>query len=190
MPRSRRDHLVDTALRLFARHGFHATGIDTILAEAGVAKMTLYHHFKSKQELILAALRRRDERFRNELMKRVEQRATHPAQRLLVLFDVLEEFCARDDFTGCTFINASAEYAEPDCPIHAAALEHKRLVWDYVRGLARSAGARAPDALAQELCLLMDGVAVGTQMRRQAQAAESARRAAEVLVERALAAKI
>ncbi|MEE8533082.1 MAG: helix-turn-helix domain-containing protein, partial [Alphaproteobacteria bacterium] len=61
MASSRRDHLVDTALALFCRDGFHATGIDRILAESGVAKMTLYKHFKSKDELILAALRRRDE---------------------------------------------------------------------------------------------------------------------------------
>ena len=71
---SRRDHLVETAIRLFNRDGFHATGIDTILSEAGVAKMTLYKHFKSKDDLIVAALRRRDERwmtwFRGELKRR------------------------------------------------------------------------------------------------------------------------
>ena len=63
MALSRRDHLVETALALFMRDGFHATGIDRILSHAGVAKMTLYNHFKSKEELILAALRLRDERF-------------------------------------------------------------------------------------------------------------------------------
>ena len=83
MAPSRRDHLVDTALELFIRDGFHATGIDKILAESGVAKMTLYKHFKSKDELILSALRRRDERFRNWFMRAVESRAQAPRQRLL-----------------------------------------------------------------------------------------------------------
>ena len=89
MASTRRDHLVDTALKLFARGGFHATGIDTILAEAGVAKMTLYNHFRSKEELILAVLRRRDELFRNWFVKRVEQQADQPRQRLIAMFDVL-----------------------------------------------------------------------------------------------------
>ncbi len=68
MASSRRDHLVDTALAMFMRDGFHATGIDGILSQAGVAKMTLYNHFKSKDELILAALRLRDDRFRERLV--------------------------------------------------------------------------------------------------------------------------
>ena len=70
MAAGKRDQLIEAALELFQREGFHATGVDRILAEAGVAKMTLYHHFRSKDELILAALRLRDERFRNTFMKR------------------------------------------------------------------------------------------------------------------------
>ena len=88
MASRRRDHLVDIALDLFSRDGFHATGIDKILAESGVAKMTLYKHFRSKDELILAALRRRDERFRNWFMRTVERRADTPRERLLAMFDV------------------------------------------------------------------------------------------------------
>ncbi len=128
MASPRRDHLVDTALRLFYRDGFHATGIDKILAESGVAKMTLYKHFKSKDELILAAVRRRDEQIRNWLMRAAERRARAPRDRLLALFDALEEWFRSDDFSGCMFINASAEFGRCDDPIHAAAAEHKRLV--------------------------------------------------------------
>ena len=78
MASGKRDHLIDTALGLFSRYGYHAMGIDRILAESGVAKMTLYNHFKSKDELILAVLRRRDERFRNWFMRTVERRAKAP----------------------------------------------------------------------------------------------------------------
>ena len=91
MALSRRDHLVETALGLFMRDGFHATGIDAILAEAGVAKMTLYNHFKSKDELILAALRLRDEQFLEWLVSAVEARADKPRGRLLALFGALDE---------------------------------------------------------------------------------------------------
>ena len=83
MPPSRREDLVDAAMRVFYRHGFHASGLDRILEEGGISRMTLYNHFKSKDELIVAALRRRDEIFRNRMMKFVESRAKAPLDRLL-----------------------------------------------------------------------------------------------------------
>ncbi len=187
MSPSRRDHLVDTALELFIRDGFHATGIDKILAESGVAKMTLYKHFKSKDELILSALRRRDERFRNWFMRAVESRAQAPRQRLLAIFDALDEFFAGRDFTGCMFINASAEFARPDNPIHVAAAEHLHLVLAYVRELATAAGAQDADALAQGIMLLMEGSVVMAHVAGQADAAKNARRAARTLVDHAFA---
>ena len=84
-----RAHLVSVALKLFRQHGFHATGIDKILAESGVAKNTLYRHFKSKDELILASLRQQDEEFRNWLMREVARR-DNAIDRLLAVFDVIE----------------------------------------------------------------------------------------------------
>jgi AcrR family transcriptional regulator len=186
MPSSRRDHLVDTAVALFGRHGFHATGIDRVLRESGVAKMTLYKHFRSKDELILAVLRRRDERFRNWFVRAVERRGRTPRARLLALFDALGEWFAGPDFWGCTFINASAEFGDPDHPIHAAAAEHKRLVLGYVRGLAEAAGAPDPEALARQLMLLAEGAIVIAQVSGEAGAAAEARGAAEVLIAAAL----
>ena len=103
MPSSKRELLVDTAIDLFYRDGFHATGIDKILAESGVAKMTLYKHFKSKDELILAALRKRDEIFRNDFMNAVAARAKAPRDRLLAVFDVLGDWFATRGFSGCIF---------------------------------------------------------------------------------------
>ncbi len=186
MALSRRDHLVDTALELFLRDGFHATGIDKILAESGVAKMTLYKHFKSKDELIHSTLRRRDERFRNWFMRAVESRAKAPRQRLLAIFDALDEWFAGRDFSGCMFINASAEFARPDDPIHVAAAEHQRLVLAYVRELATAAGAKDAEALAQGIMLLMEGAIVMAHVAGQADAAKQARRAAKTLVAEAL----
>ncbi|HAD87737.1 MAG TPA: TetR family transcriptional regulator, partial [Rhodospirillaceae bacterium] len=78
MASSKRQLLIDTALDLFRREGYHATGIDRVIAEAGVARMTLYNHFKSKDELILAALRHRDSGFRDGLVRRVEHLADTP----------------------------------------------------------------------------------------------------------------
>ncbi len=186
MASSRRDHLVDTALGMFMRDGFHATGIDGILAEAGVAKMTLYNHFKSKDELILAALRLRGERFRDGLVKGVEARADKPRGRLLALFGALDEGINQPDFNGCAFINASAEYGQPDNPIHQAAAEHKKLIRYYIRQIAAEAGAPDPDTLADTLDLLMEGAIVTAHVSGQKDAAKVARRAATVLIKRVL----
>ena len=88
----RKEHLIQTAVELFRRRGYHATGIDRIIAEAGVAKMTLYKHFRSKDDLIVAALRRWDEDSRRWLIRAIEERADEPYERLLALFDVLDEW--------------------------------------------------------------------------------------------------
>jgi AcrR family transcriptional regulator len=184
----RRDHLVDTALTLFSRYGFHATGIDRILSESGVAKMTLYKHFKSKDELILAALRRRDELHRNWFMREVEKLATTPRDRLVALFTALEAWFKSEEFSGCCFINATAEYAAQDDPIHAAAAEHKRLIRSYVREQAMAAQAKDPDELTNQLMLLMEGAIVSAQITGEAVPAQQARAAAEVLINQAVAA--
>lgn len=183
MALSRRDQLVDTALELFYREGFHATGIDRIVAQAGVAKMTLYKHFRSKDELILAALRRRDEGWRNWFMREVERRASTPRARLLALYDALGAWFAEKEFSGCMFINAAAEFGDREDPIRAAAAEHKRLVENYVRDLADKSGARTPDRLARKLMLLLEGAIVMAHVAGEPGAAQAAREAAAALLE-------
>lgn len=187
MAMSRRDHLVATAVELFRRNGYHATGIDRILAESGCAKMTLYKHFKSKDELILAALRRQDEQFRNTLMRDVERRASTPRERLLAVFDALGACIAEPDFSGCMFVHAAGEFAAPDDPIHAAAAEHKRLIRGYLTGLAGQAGAHDAAALARSLMLLIEGAVAMAHVAGNETAAADAREAARVLIDHALA---
>lgn len=187
MVRSRRDQLVDTALELFYREGFHATGVDRIVAEAGVAKMTLYKHFRSKDELILAALRRRDEAWRNWFVREVERRASGPRDRLLALYDALGAWFADERFHGCMFVNAAAEYADPADPIRTAAAEHKRLVAGYVRELAARAGAREADRLAGRLMLLLEGAIVMAYVAGDAGAAQNARALAQIVIKAELA---
>jgi len=182
MASARREQLVDTATRLFYREGFHATGIDRVLSEAGVAKMTLYNHFKSKDELIVAALEHRDARFRAWLKEQIEARAAAPEDRLLALFDVLEEWFAAPDFNGCMFINATAEYPALKDPIHAVAATHKRKLFAYLHGLALSAGLADPFGLAAELALLQEGAVVMAHTAGHRDAAGHARRAAAKLI--------
>lgn len=178
----RRDHLVQTALALFSRHGYHATGIDRILAESGVAKMTLYKHFRSKDDLILAALRHRDEQFRRWFQTEVEARAAHPQERLLAVFDVLEAWFHEPDFNGCCFINATAEYGRQDDPVHLAAAEHKARLTEYLHVLAEAANAAVPAEVARQLMLLVNGAVVSAHVSGDAAPARTARTLAETIL--------
>lgn len=187
MASARRDHLIDTAVELFYEHGFHATGIDKLLEKAGVAKMTLYKHFKSKDELILAALRRRDETFRNWFMRRVESLAGDPRGRLGVMFEVLEEWFAQPGYNGCMFINAAAEFSDCSHPIHGVSAEHKILMVRYVQDICEAAGAKDGETLANQLVLLMEGAICMSHVAGHRDAARHGGAAAEILVAASLA---
>ena len=182
----KRDQLIDTALRLFVHHGFRATGIDTILAEAGVAKMTLYHHFKSKDELIVAALRRRDADWREWFIGRVTKLGRTPRERLFAVFDVMEEWFRNKDYHGCSFGQAATEFRDPRHAIHKMALEHKQQMLAYFRELAANAGAKDPELLAQQISLLVEGAVIHMEVFREPQVARIADAAAQKLVAEAV----
>ena len=186
MASSRRDALINSAVKLFMQHGYHATGIDRILADSGVAKMTLYKHFKSKDELILAALRRYDEEFRNGFMRSVERLGSTPRERLSAVYDALDEWFNDGPFQGCMFINACAEYGAQGDPIHTVCAEHSRMMMTYIRGLASQAGARDPEALAVRLVLLIQGAIVMAYTMADPGAAMKAKKAAELLIRDAI----
>jgi AcrR family transcriptional regulator len=179
---SKREQIVSVALKLFYQNGFHATGIDRIIKEAGVSKKTLYNHFKSKDELVLAALRKRDELFRNNFMRKTESLGDTPKERLLSVFDAIGEWFQEKDFAGCMFINASAEYSEADSPSHIICAEHKRLVREYIRGLAIQAEVDNPEELSQQLNLLIEGAIVEAHVSGNKDAADQAKKIAFILL--------
>jgi len=183
---TKRDELVRKALAAFYRNGFQATGMDRLAVETGVSKTSMYKHFRTKEELILAALRLRDEQFRNLLTRRLEALADTPRGQLLALFDVLGEWFAQDDFRGCMFIKASAEYQERDHPIHVQSAEHKRLLFVHARKLAEAAGASDPVALARALMLLQEGAIVTAHLGYTKDPAGDAKASARVLIAVAL----
>lgn len=184
---SRKDELVETALRLFYKGGFNATGIDRILAESGVAKMTLYKHFRSKDELILAVLNRRDEELRNWLMGEMEAASADPRERLLSMFDALEAWFTGKafegvGFSGCFFINAAGEFGDQSHPAHRAAAEHKLRIVEYLERHCAEAGASDPRKLAEQLALLKEGAIANAHVRGMPEAAGVAKEIAEGLV--------
>ncbi|MFG0293528.1 MAG: TetR/AcrR family transcriptional regulator [Phycisphaerales bacterium JB050] len=164
MPPSRRDELIDAAMRVFYRSGFHATSLDDILKEGGISRMTLYNHFKSKDELILAAMRRRDEIFRNRLMKFVESKAKDPRERLVAVFDFHEDWFSGNEFCGCMFINAAAEFSFAESAPRRLAAEHKQEIVRYLRELCVAAGLDEPGDVAEQLNILLEGAIVSARV--------------------------
>jgi len=184
---NKRDELVRNALQVFYRDGFHATGMDKLVVETGVSKTSMYKHFRTKEELILAALQLRDENFRNDFKRRIEELADTPAGQLIASFDALGEWFNEDGFRGCMFIKAGAEYQNQDHPIHVQAAEHKRLLLDYFKELARKAGARNPETLGCQIMLLQEGAIVAAVFLNTCEPAQDAKVAAQALLDGALA---
>jgi len=147
-------------MQVFYRNGFHCTGLDMILKESGISRMTLYNHFKSKDELIIAALRRRDEIFRNGLMKFVEGASRDPVERIYAVFDYHNQWFNDADFKGCMFINVSAEYCDPESPARRVSADHKIECTRYLAKLCKNAGLVDPEEIAERINLLLEGAIV------------------------------
>jgi AcrR family transcriptional regulator len=181
---SARERILDTAYDLFSRHGIRAVGVDRIIATSGVAKMSLYRHFSSKDELVLAFLREREQRWTLEwLHAEVSRRGDDGASRMLAIFDVFDEWFRKQDFEGCSFINVLLEFGELDHPIRRASAEHLATIRGLVTEFAAEAGVSDPDAVSRQWHILMKGsiVAAGEGDR---EAAPRARELGELLLER------
>lgn len=172
----KRQQLVATAYRLFNRHGFHATGIDRIWAEAGSTKRTLYRHFPTKDALIEEVLHSRDREFFALLDQRLSGLSGREA-RLQALFDGFAEWFGRSDFYGCNFINASAEFADPRHPVRKLVMAHKQALLSWVISRLDCSHAQATG-----LCLLLEGAIVMAHSYQQPLALEQARALAQVIL--------
>lgn len=185
MSASKRDELVQRALDSFYSGGFHAIGMDRLAKETGVSKTAIYKHFRSKDDLILATLRLRDEQFRNRLMRRTEALAQAPRDRLLAIFDALGEWFAEPGFKSCMFIKASSEFQTRGEPIHTMSAEHKHLLARYFAKLAQDAGAHQPDELARQLLLIKEGAIVLAHLHEPAAVAQQAKDLARIVIDAA-----
>jgi AcrR family transcriptional regulator len=151
-----RERILQTTERLFYRDGYRAVGVDTIVAESGVAKMTLYRHFSSKDDLIAAYLESTNQQLL-AWMDGLISPHRDPREALEAVFEGVAKLASSPECLGCAFVGAAGEFPEPDHPGHRAAVEHKRAVVGRFRELAQQAGAQDANALAEELLLIMDG---------------------------------
>jgi AcrR family transcriptional regulator len=155
--KSARDRILDTSYELFSRHGVRAVGVDELIAQAGVAKATLYRHFPSKDELVIAFLERREQRWTHEWVEaEARRRATDPEGQLLAIFDAFGEWFRTEDFEACSFINVLLELG-PRHPAGTACVQHLENIRSIVRRLAEEAGLRDPVAFAHSWHILMKG---------------------------------
>ncbi len=158
---SGRERVIRAAYALFSRYGTRAVGVDTIIAHANVAKMTLYRNFASKDELILEFLRRREALWTHGwLQHEVNLRRTDPADRLLAIFDVFSEWFAQPDFDGCSFIITLMEITDLDSPVREAGIQYLAGIRRWLRELASAAGIDDPDGFANQWHILMKGAIV------------------------------
>jgi AcrR family transcriptional regulator len=155
---SGRERVVRAAYDLFSRHGTRSVGVDAVIGQAGVAKMTLYRNFASKDDLILAFLQRREIRWTHGWVQAESQRrGDTPAQCLLAIFEIFGEWFARPDFEGCSFITTLLEVTDRDSPVRQASIQHLANIRSYLCGLAGQAGVADPDSFARQWHILMKG---------------------------------
>ncbi|CAI8837939.1 TetR/AcrR family transcriptional regulator [Methylocaldum szegediense] len=173
---SARDRILETAQRLFYRYGIRAAGVDRIIAESGVAKMSFYRHFPSKKDLVVAFLERRHRFWMDWFTRRVQELAENrTSPGLAVLADALQEWFSEPDFRGCAFINTVAELSEDSAEERRIAADHKRELWDFIRTLIPKQPRFAADDAADLAVLIIDGAIVRAQMTGKAETAEEAR---------------
>jgi AcrR family transcriptional regulator len=181
-----RERVLESAYELFSRHGVRAVGVDAVITNAGVARMSLYRNFSSKDELAVEFLRLRGERWgRGWLQGSVEARAEGATARLLAIFDVFDEWFQEPDFVGCPIINVLLETPERDSPLNRVSAEILADVRAFVRSVAEDAGVPDPETFAAQWHILMKGsIVAGTE--GDLAAARRAREVGELLLRTAL----
>ncbi|MGK5554679.1 TetR/AcrR family transcriptional regulator [Actinomadura kijaniata] len=182
MPPARR-RILDAADRLFYLNGINSTGVDAVIEQAQVARMTFYKHFGGKEALILAYLSGRETRWQTLLERSIERAGEDPRARLLAVFDALRSWATSETrFRGCSFVNAMAELADPDHSARAVITSYKGALRDRVLELAREAGAADPELLTDQLLLVYEGAISNHSLGNVDDAVDKAHFTAEQLI--------
>jgi len=171
---SARQRIVETAERLFYAEGVRTVGIDRIIAEAEVAKMTLYNHFKSKDDLITAVLQQREADVVALFEKNIDRHARQGKERLEAFFLALRDWFRSRGYRCCSFINATGELADQTHPGTQFAQAHKRRFFDMIRQIVVASRGEQAKRLVPAVCLIVEGAIVRSVMGDRAKAADTA----------------
>ncbi|WP_433121092.1 TetR/AcrR family transcriptional regulator [Micromonospora sp. CA-246542] len=175
------ERILSTAADLFYAHGLRGVGIEQVIAESGVAKSTLYVHFRTKDELVAAYLRRTDDSWMAQLQRAAERAGDRPADQLIGLFDALLDAFDRHGFFGCPFVSAAVE-ASLDSEARAITIRHIERRQTWLTELTRRAGASDPADLARQIGLLIDGALASGRLLQDRVVVHEAKNAARSLV--------
>ncbi|MHB1784990.1 MAG: TetR/AcrR family transcriptional regulator [Acidimicrobiales bacterium] len=178
---SARERLLEVAGRLFYAEGIHAVGVDRVIAEANVAKATLYAHFSGKDELVAAYLSERSKGWASEVSRRASDETHDAVARALAPFDLLAERASDPDYRGCPFINAAAEFPGPG-RVAEQLVAHRRQVREAFSALVAATGAGDVEALTDEFVVLYDGAMTAAYLDHSSAVVGTARRVAEDLL--------
>lgn len=181
-----RDKILNIASTLFDSRGIQASGVDTIILEAGVAKATLYKHFPSKNLLITAYLRDKSDKFYAWLTAQLTSRKAESLELLLLLCELMEQWISQPAFRGLPFHIAAVEFPEQDHPINQYSVVLSKELQGFLCQIARDAGAKDPEALGQQLTILFEGAALVERLTPNTGAANRAKLAAMTLVRNAI----
>jgi AcrR family transcriptional regulator len=177
-----REKILLTASSLFESRGIQASGVDTIIAEAGIAKATLYKHYPSKNLLVTAYLRDKSDRFYEWLNSRLVSKKENSVEILITLCELVEQWIMTPEFHGLPFHIASVEFPNPDHPINQYSAVLAVELQGYLAKIAATAGAKDPEALGQQLTILFEGAALVERLSPGAGAAKRAKNAAITLI--------
>ena len=177
-----RQRILAAAPRLSYAQGIRATGVEELVAAAGVARMSFYKHFPSKQALVIAFLHERHHRWQQQLEQQAKAHSHTPVEEIRAVFQVLQEWFGEADFRGCAFINTVLETADPHTQEHLLARQHKHVLRTYLEELLRQGQFRDPAQGAAQLLLLIDGAIVRAQLGDGPTAATTAQALAELLL--------
>jgi AcrR family transcriptional regulator len=177
-----RERILQTASALFYQRGVRAVGVDLVVEEAGVAKTSLYRHFRTKDDLIAAFLGREDEDFWNNWNRFTELHKTDPVAELEAHLDWIGERVGRPNYRGCPQLNVAAEFPDTDHPARRVAVAHKQELRRRLKGIAERLRVKHPDELAGQLSLLINGAFVSSQILSPGEAGPLLRATASALI--------
>lgn len=180
-----REKILDVATLLFDARGINASGVDTIIAESGIAKATLYKHFPSKNQLIIAYLREKSDRFYEWLNDKLLAEKTNPKDILYELCELVEQWITTPEFHGLPFHIAAVEFPDPAHPINTYSVELSNELQHYLSRIAELAGVKDHDTLGQQLAIIFEGAALIERLSPGSGAAHRARNAAITLIQSA-----
>jgi AcrR family transcriptional regulator len=179
---SARERILDSSYELFSQRGIRAVGVNDVVERAGVAMATLYRHFPSKDQLVLAFLELREQRWTRDFVEaEAIRRGSNPEEQLLAIFDAFDEWFSRDDFEACSFINVLLEVG-PQHPAGSASIWHLEQIRSIVRRFAEEAGLRDTESFARSWHILMKGSIVAAA-EGDVEAAQRGKAMARLLIE-------